>query len=92
MFFISLIAQVLVLIFFPDLNLLYHCGSILDPDFNFLIRDPLAIVYEYAHWNKQTVGSRMLRSWLRKVLAIDADKTAQTWCTICTGSSPTPLS
>ena len=52
----------------------------------------LAIVYEYAHWNKRTAGSRMLRSLLRKVLAIDASKTAKNWGSMFTGSNPSPLS
>ncbi|CAE7650574.1 unnamed protein product [Symbiodinium sp. CCMP2592] len=52
----------------------------------------LAIVYEYAHWNKRTAGSRMLRSLVRKVLAIDTSKAAEDWGVIFTGSNPTPLS
>ena len=60
----------------PTLKL-YKRMKALCPNLKCLCLDPnhLAIVYEYAQWGKRTQGSKCLRSLLRKVAVIDAQKT-----------------
>jgi hypothetical protein len=64
------------------------------PNLKCLCLDPihLAIVYEYAQWRKRTQGSKCLRALLRKVTAIDPDKTDAAWGPFFEGRNPVPLS
>ena len=58
-----------------------------------LCLDPihLAIVYEYAQWNKKTSGSKMLRALLSKILAVDGGHTYADWGPYFNGSNANPL-
>eukprot|EP00435_Cladocopium_sp_Y103_P008302 s3962_g2.t1 len=64
------------------------------PNLKCLCLDPihLAIVYEYAQWRKRTQGSKCLRTLLRKVTAIDPNKTDAAWGPFFEGRNPEPLS
>ena len=56
-----------------------------------LDRIHLAIVYEYAQWNKKTAGSKMLRTLLSKILSVDESGTCNHRGPYFDGSNAKPL-
>ena len=68
---------------------LYELSKGACPKLECICLDPirLAIVYEYAQWNKQTMGSKMLRALLPRIIIIRNDPP----CNSFEGSNPQPL-
>ncbi|CAE7201041.1 Pol [Symbiodinium sp. CCMP2456] len=63
------------------------------PNLEALMLDPihLAIVYEYAFWNKKSSGSKQLRRILRKCIAVDSSLDKNYWQLPYDGKMARPL-
>ena len=63
------------------------------PNLKGMCLDPihLAIVYEYAQWNKRTPGSKQLRRLLHKVISVCRRFPSDTWGDLYTGAESRPL-
>ena len=72
---------------------LYELSKGACPNLECMCLDPihLAIVYEYAQWNKQTMGSKMLRALLHRIIIIRDDRPGNSWGRFFKGSNPQPL-
>ena len=63
------------------------------PNLEGMCLDPihLAIVYEYAQWNKRTPGSKQLRRVLHKIICVSDGLSVETWDALYTGTEERPL-